>query len=165
MRYLITPILFALALSAPASAKSRAQADVTKAPSATTMNLLGPSVGVEGFDPVSYWPEGGSKPKQGTIKLTYDYKGVSYRFANEKNLAAFKSNPDHFLPQYGGYCAWAMGAINQRVDVNPNHFVIRDGKLYLFFSDANVVTRDIWKKDVATLVEKADANYSKLLAQ
>lgn len=57
------------------------------------------------------------------------------------------------------------GAINQRVDVNPNHFVIRDGKLYLFFSDANVVTRDLWKKDAAALVEKADAAYGKLIAQ
>ncbi len=59
----------------------------------------------------------------------------------------------------------SKGAINQRVDVNPNHFVIRDGKLYLFFSDANVVTRDLWKKDTAALVEKADAAYGKLLAQ
>ena len=57
-----------------------------------------------------------------------------------------------------------MGAINQRVDVNPHHFIIRDGKLYLFFSDANVVTRDIWKKDTVALIEKADANYHKLTA-
>lgn len=160
MRQIFIPVILAVGLATPSL-----QAQTAKAPTAATLNLLGPSVGVEGFDPVSYWPEGGSKPKQGTIKLTYEYKGVSYRFANEKNLETFKSNPDHFLPQYGGYCAWAMGAINQRVDVNPNHFVIRDGKLYLFFSDANVVTRDIWKKEAASLVEKADANYGKLLAQ
>lgn len=142
-----------------------AQQPAMKAPSAATMNLLGPGIGLEGFDPVSYWPEGGGRPKQGTIKLSYDHKGVTYRFANEKNLESFKSDPDRFLPQYGGYCAWAMGAINQRVDVNPNHFIIRDGKLYLFFSDANVVTRDIWKKGATGLVGKADANYGKLLDQ
>ncbi|HJV21646.1 MAG TPA: hypothetical protein VJ570_03065 [Holophagaceae bacterium] len=49
--------------------------------------------------------------------------------------------------------------------MNPNHFVIRDGKLYLFFSDANAVTRDLWKQDAAALVQKADAAYGKLLAQ
>lgn len=160
MRVFFAPVLLALAFSA-----TGLQAQTVKAPTAATLNLLGPGVGVEGFDPVSYWPEGGGKPRQGTIKLSYDHKGVTYRFANERNLEAFKANPDRFLPQYGGYCAWALGAINQRVDVNPNHFVIRDGKLYLFFSDANVVTRDLWKKEAATLVEKADANYGKLLAQ
>lgn len=161
MRHLILTSLLALSLGASA----HAQAPAPKAPTAATLNLLGPGVGVEGFDPVSYWPEGGGKPKQGTIKLTYMHEGVAYRFANEQNLATFKTNPSHFLPQYGGYCAWALGAINQRVDVNPNHFVIRDGKLYLFFSDANVVTRDLWKKDATALVEKADAAYGKLIAQ
>ncbi|HJW33482.1 MAG TPA: YHS domain-containing (seleno)protein [Holophagaceae bacterium] len=161
MRTLLLTSLLALSLGASA----QAQTPAVKAPTATTLNLLGPGVGVEGFDPVSYWPEGGSKPVQGTIKLTYMHEGVAYRFANEQNLATFKSNPNHFLPQYGGYCAWALGAINQRVDVNPNHYVIRDGKLYLFFSDANVVTRDLWKKDAAALVEKADAAYAQLLAK
>jgi len=142
-----------------------AQAQAPKAPTPLTHNLLGPGVGLEGFDPVSYWPEGGSRPRQGTIKLTFEHGGVAYRFASEKNLAAFKANPDRFLPQYGGYCAWAMGAIDQRVDVNPNHFVIRDGRLYLFFSDANVVTRDVWKKDADALIAKADQNYAKLLAR
>lgn len=166
MRHLLLTSLLALSLTgAAAKTRLRIDAPAPKAPTAATMNLLGPGVGVEGFDPVSYWPEGGGKPQQGTIKLTYVHEGVAYRFANEKNLATFKTNPSHFLPQYGGYCAWALGAINQRVDVNPNHFVIRDGKLYLFFSDANVVTRDLWKKDTAALVEKADAAYGKLLAQ
>ncbi len=161
MRHLILTSLLALSLGTSA----HAQAPAAKAPTAATMNLLGPGVGVEGFDPVSYWPEGGGKPVQGTIKLTFLHEGVAYRFATEKNLATFKTNPSHFLPQYGGYCAWALGAINQRVDVNPHHFVIRDGKLYLFFSDANVVTRDLWKQDTAALIEKADAAYGKLLAQ
>ncbi len=165
MRHLLLTSLLALSMGASAHGRLRVQAPEAKAPTAATMNLLGPGVGVEGFDPVSYWPEGGSKPQQGTIKLTYVHEGVAYRFANEKNLATFKTNPSHYLPQYGGYCAWALGAINQRVDVNPHHFVIRDGKLYLFFSDANVVTRDLWKKDAAALVEKADAAYGKLLAQ
>ena len=157
--------LSAIALAFGLVATGLMAQSTTKTPTPATMNLLGPGVGAEGYDPVTYWPEGGSKPKQGTIKLTFAHNGVSYRFANEKNLETFKANPDHFLPQFGGYCAWAMGAINQRVDVNPQHFVIRDGKLYLFFSDANVVTRDIWKKDAPSLIEKADANYGKLLAQ
>ena len=158
---LITSLVLTSGLAVP---RLRAEAPA-KAPSPAVMNLLGPSVGVEGFDPVSYWPEGGGKPAQGTIKLSYDHKGVTYRFASQDHLDAFRADPDRYLPQYGGYCAWAMGAINQRVDVNPNHFVIRDGKLYLFFSDANVVTRDIWAKDASALIGKADANYAKLLAK
>ncbi|HJV21645.1 MAG TPA: YHS domain-containing (seleno)protein [Holophagaceae bacterium] len=86
---------------------SAAPPPTAKAPTAATMNLLGSGVGVEGFDPVSYWPEGGGKPVQGTIKLTYVHDGVAYRFAHEKNLVTFKTNPSRFLPQYGGYCAWA----------------------------------------------------------
>ncbi len=158
----LSAVIVALGLVATGIA---VQASTPAAPSAATLNLLGPNVGVEGYDPVSYWPEGGGKPKQGTIKLTFDFGGVSYRFANEKNLETFKADPNRFLPQYGGYCAWAIGAINQRVDVNPNHYVIRDGKLYLFFSDANITTRDMWKKDTVALIEKGDAAYAKLLAQ
>ena len=158
----LSAVILALGLVASGFA---VQAATPAAPTSATLNLLGPNVGVEGYDPVSYWPEGGGKPKQGTIKLTYDFGGVSYRFANEKNLETFKTDPNRFLPQYGGYCAWAIGAINQRVDVNPNHFVIRDGKLYLFFSDANITTRDMWKKDTVALIEKGDVAYAKLLAQ
>ena len=91
---LLTPLL-ALTLGASA----QADAPVAKTPTAATLNLLGPGVGVEGFDPVSYWPEGGSKPVQGTIKLTFMHEGVAYRFANERNLAIFKANPGHVLPQ------------------------------------------------------------------
>ena len=58
-----------------------------------------------------------------------------------------------------------MGPINPRVDVNPHHDVIRNGKLYLFFSDANVITRDVWEKDAAALIGKADAAYAHLLGQ
>ncbi|WP_306600478.1 YHS domain-containing (seleno)protein [Geothrix sp. 21YS21S-2] len=158
----IPTILFALGLITTGLLAHTATA---MTPSARTMNLLGPNVGVEGYDPVSYWSEGGSKPMQGTIKLTYNHAGVNYRFVNEKNLETFKMSPERFLPQYGGYCAWAIGAINQRVDVNPNHYVIRDGKLYLFFSDANIVTHDFWKKDTVALIEKGDAAYGKLLAE
>jgi hypothetical protein len=34
--------------------------------------------------------------------------GVNYRFASTEDREKFKADPDKHLPQYGGYCAYAM---------------------------------------------------------
>lgn len=34
--------------------------------------------------------------------------GYLYYFSNQQNLEAFQADPDRYLPQYGGFCAWGM---------------------------------------------------------
>lgn len=125
--------------------------------------LLGINVGLVGYDPVSYFPEGGSKPQKGFVLRNYTYKEVVYRFSNDTNLAKFKASPDKFLPQYGGWCAWAIAKLNQKVDVDPESYVIRDGKLYLFYNHKELNTRADWLANVEDFLPKGNSNWAKLI--
>lgn len=125
-------------------------------------NLLGESVGAAGHDPVGYFPEGGGKPQKGLIKYTQEFEGVIYRFASAENAEFFKKSPQKYLPSFGGWCAWAVGAIDKRVDVDPESFVIREGKLYLFYRDKELDTRALWLKDTEQLLKKAIENWPAL---
>ena len=48
--------------------------------------------------------------------------------------SALKKNPKKYIPAYGGYCAYAIGAKGTKVAIDPKTFEIRDGKLYLFYN-------------------------------
>ena len=61
---------------------------------------------LKGHDPVSYFTAG--KPLPGRPDLKMDHEGVTYRFANEANLAQFRAAPDKFKPQYNGFCSNGM---------------------------------------------------------
>lgn len=125
-------------------------------------NLLGDSIGVSSYDPVSYFPEGGGKPQRGFIRLSFAYRGVTYRFATQENLDRFKLDPEKYLPAFGGWCAWAVGELGKKVDVDPESFEIYDGRLYLFYRDRELDTRALWQKDRAELLRKAKANWRTL---
>ena len=72
-------------------------------------------------------------------------------------------NPARFVPQYGGWCAWAVAEINKRVEVDPESYAIKDGKLYLFFKDAKLDTRAMWAPKSADMIQKAEANWPALM--
>ena len=125
-------------------------------------NLFGDSIAVSGYDPVSYFPEGGGKPEKGLIRLSLQYKGVNYRFASQGNLDRFRANPERYAPAFGGWCAWAVGELSKKVDVDPESFEIRDGRLYLFFRDRELDTRALWQKNREELLRRANANWRTL---
>jgi len=126
-------------------------------------NLLGENVGLAGYDPVAYFPEGGGKAARGLIGSSFQHEGVTYRFSTPENLNRFKQNPAKYLPAYGGWCAWAVPELGKRVDVDPESFEIKDGKLYVFYRDPALDTRALWQKDPAGFVKKGDAKWPELL--
>ncbi len=114
----------------------------------------------EGYDVTEYFNNNAVK---GNSKFVTTHDKVKYQFASQKNLEKFKSNPDSFIPQYGGYCAYAVAVNNEKVDINPKTFEIRDGKLYLFYNSWGINTLDKWKEEGATQLQtKADANWQKI---
>ena len=125
-------------------------------------NLLGEGVAVAGYDPVSYFSEGGGMPRKGLIGISLTRDGATYRFATKENLALFEKDPARYLPAYGGWCAWAAGELAKRVDVDPESFQIRDGRLFLFYRDPGLDTRALWLKKPGELVARADANWPAL---
>lgn len=85
---------------------------------------------VKGYDVVSYFD---NAPVEGKQQFSTVHQGGTYKFSNKKNLVAFKSNPERYLPEYGGFCAYAIATTGKKVDINPKSFQIKDGKLYLFY--------------------------------
>lgn len=108
---------------------------------------------IRGFDPVAYFTE--NKALKGLPNITVQYDGAIYEFATEQNKAQFLASPAKYIPQYGGFCAWATSQ-GYKADVDPHAFAINDGKLYLNFS---AHFRDEFQKDAAGNVRKADVNW------
>lgn len=115
---------------------------------------------IEGYDPVAYFTE--QKAVEGKKEISFTHEGKVYHFKSSQNLETFKSNPSKIEPQYGGWCAYAMGDSGDKVKIDPKTFKILDGKLYLFYNKFFNNTKTTWNKNEATLKSKADNNWAKL---
>jgi YHS domain-containing protein len=58
-------------------------------------------VAIDGFDPVAYFTQG--KVVEGSEEFSYHWMGAIWHFASSQHLEMFKSNPERYAPQYGGY--------------------------------------------------------------
>lgn len=131
----------------------------------TRVNTLGMGVALGGYDPVSYFPEGGSQPAKGFIKRDFEFGGVTYRFASDANRELFRANPEKYVPAYNGWCAWAIAELNAKVDVDPLAYEILDGKLYVFYDHADLNTHEMWLQNPQDMVTRANANWQAQLQQ
>lgn len=115
----------------------------------------------EGYDVVAYFS---NKAVEGNKKFTTNYNGVKLKFSSEKNLKLFKENPNKYFPQFGGYCAYAIGKNGDKVSINPKTFEVRDGKLYLFYNSWGTNTYKLWKKEGPEQLQKqAVINWQKIV--
>ena len=85
-------------------------------------------VGAGSYDLTSYFSQ--EKPQRGNEHHLTELNGVTYLFATDENKKSFEANPEKFLPQYGGYCAFGV-SVNKKFVADPEHFDIVNGKLYL----------------------------------
>ncbi|MCC9071853.1 YHS domain protein [Flavobacterium sp. F-65] len=116
-------------------------------------------VAIQGYDPVAYFKQ--NKAIKGKDDFTASYMGVTYKFSSASNKDAFIKNPTVYEPQFGGWCAFAMGDSGDKVKINPETFKIIDGKLYLFYNAFFNNTLKSWNKDEANLKAKAENNWKK----
>lgn len=112
---------------------------------------------IDGYDVVAYFTKG--KPTKGSSDFETTYQEATWRFESQANLDAFKSNPDRYIPQYGGYCAWAVSQ-GTTADTNPNNWKIVDDKLYLNY---NTKIQKKWEADIPGFIEAANANWPSVL--
>lgn len=115
---------------------------------------------IEGYDPVAYFRQG--KAVKGKKDFAVFTQGATYYFSSAENKELFKANPAKYEPEYGGWCAYAMGAKGEKVQVDPETFKIVNGKLYLFYNQFFNNTLKDWNKDESNLHAKADANWTKI---
>ena len=114
-------------------------------------------VAIQGYDPVAYFTQ--SKAVKGNKELSASADGVTYYFSNIANKELFGKDYKKYEPQYGGWCAYAMGATNEKVEIDPETFKIVGGKLYLFYHTWTNNTLNKWNKDEVKLKAKADKNW------
>ena len=112
---------------------------------------------IQGYDPVAYFSD--SKAVEGNPAISFEVKGATYRFSTAKHKEIFMANPEMYEPQYGGWCAYAMGYSGEKVEVDPETFKILNGKLYLFYNAYFNNTLKKWNADEKKLQLKADANW------
>ena len=122
---------------------------------------LDKGIGISGYDPVAYFKQ--NKAVKGNKDLAVVADGVTYYFASADNKEEFKKNYSTYEPQYGGWCAYAMGHDGTKVEVDPETFKIIDGKLYLFYNKFFNNTLKSWNKNEANLKTNADANWKKII--
>ena len=117
------------------------------------------NVAVGGYDTVAYFTD--QHAVRGAAAFKTSYQGYEYRFASQAHLDAFRANPARYIPQYGGYCAWAV-AQGYTAPGNPNNWRVVDGKLYLNY-DANVQRR--WEANIAGFIQSANHNWPSVLSR
>ena len=113
-------------------------------------------VAIDGYDAVAYFVDG--KPVRGLPEFEHSWNGARYRFATAANRDRFATSPESFVPQYGGFCSWAVSR-GYTADIDPAAWSIVDGKLYLNYS---IRVRRTWEGDAAGNIRKADANWPAL---
>ena len=119
---------------------------------------LVPGVALAGHDPVAYFTLG--KPTEGRGDITLQHLGAEWRFANETNRAAFRTDPAKYAPQNGGHCSWAV-ANGYTAKGDPEAWRIVGGKLYLNY-DLSIRAR--WEEDIPGNIAKSEANWPKLVS-
>jgi len=116
-------------------------------------------IAISGFDPVAYFNQ--SKAIKGKKELAVVDQGITYYFSSNVNKEEFKKDPSKYQPQYGGWCAYAMGKDGSKVEIDPATFKIIDGKLFLYYNKFFNNTLKSWNKDESNLKSKADVNWRK----
>ena len=117
------------------------------------------NVAISGYDPVAYFTDGAAY--KGKSEFEYEWKGAKWRFYTEENKNKFVLDPEAYEPQFGGYCAYAIG-LGKSASSDPSQFTIVNGKLYLNY---NSRTKILWAKEQEKFISQAEQNWPKLIAE
>ncbi len=124
-------------------------------------NIDNSNIALQGYSPVSYLDLG--LAQRGLKEYKSEHDKVVYYFTSAEQKQKFDRNPEKYLPQYGGYCAFGVYA-GAKFRPDPNKFIVKDGKYFLFLYNLELDAQQLWLKENnhAGLMKKADDNWAKL---
>lgn len=135
-------------------------------PFAHPENLTDGGLALAGFDPVSYFD---GEPSRGRPELASKVDGIVYWHRDAASRQRFLAEPDRYRPQLGGWCAFGLGMDARgddlppgRYPVDPEHWEIYDGRLYLFLRTKTFDTRELWRTDPARYIAAAQERWERL---
>lgn len=115
----------------------------------------GQGLALQGFDVISYLER---HPEKGQKAYAFEHNGVTWLFANNEHLRRFSRQPEQYIPEYGGFCAYSIGH-GFPATADPRVFTLEGNKLYLFFDKA---AQTVWQQNQRNMVTAADRNWPKL---
>ena len=127
------------------------------APSAqAAFNVDASGVMLHGYDPMGPFYKNKALPGNGRFRAKWG--GGTYWFSSAEYRRWFLSDPDRFVPRYGGFCAMAVTR-GKKVDADPNFYVRRASGVYLF---ANNEEMRAWLSDEAAHEALAKARWEQI---
>lgn len=106
----------------------------------TTQN----EIAIGGYSPVSYFENGKAEIGSPDHAVTHD--GKVYHLTSDEQAKRFRANPDKYLPEHDGSCAYGA-SVGETFPVDPTNFKIVDGRLLLFLKNDEVDARELWEKE------------------
>ncbi len=124
--------------------------------SIATVNLDKQNMALGGYDPVAYFTLG--KATAGKTEFSAVHEGATYRFASAAHRDTFVATPARYLPQYGGYCAYAASQ-GYKADADPKAWHVIDGRLFVNY---NASVAKSWTAKAADYIKAGDANWPRV---
>lgn len=129
-------------------------------------NIDSTNVAIGGYDVVAYFTDSTATLGSADHEIVVD--DVRYRFANAEHARQFETEPNRYLPQYGGWCALFAGVPPEnpfgiapgRFTPDPTNFAIHDDKLYLLTKGPTFDARPRWQAAPANFIARADTFWS-----
>jgi hypothetical protein len=116
---------------------------------------------ISGYDPVAYFTD--NKPVAGQDQFEYQWHNLRWYFASAAHRALFVHDPEHYAPQYDGYCAVGVEVHPAHKDtVDPKAWAIVNGKLYLTH---NLHWLSVWRENTADNIKRGDENWPSVSKQ
>ena len=124
-------------------------------------NIDNSNIALQGYSPVSYLDLG--LAQRGHKNFKSEYNKVNYYFTSAAQKTAFDKNPTKYEPQFGGFCAFGIYA-GAKFRVDPNKFIVEDGKYYLYLNNVELDAKQLWlaENNHNELTKVADKNWEKL---
>ena len=113
-------------------------------------------VALKGYDPVSYFTDG--KPEQGSAEFSFAFDDTTYWFKSAEHRAKFAADPEHYAPQFDGFCAVQLSR-GRKVEADPEAWTITNGKLYVFSGKRGL---PIFNEHPVDIAQKAAENLKQL---
>ena len=99
-------------------------------------------VAIKGYDTVAYFTD--KQAVKGASEFTYSWQDANWYFASATHRDMFAAEPERYAPRYGGFCAGGLVLGNNIFSVDPEAWIIVDGKLYLHNNKGG---RDRWSQN------------------
>jgi YHS domain-containing protein len=111
---------------------------------------------IDGYDPVAYFTD--KAAVKGVDTISYTYKDSKFLFATEAHKEAFVKNPEQYVPQFNGYCAYGV-AQGAKAKIEGQSFKIVNKKLYLNY-DKSVQKK--WEANQSGFIKDANKKWDEV---